>query len=85
VLILYTDGVTEAENDESTFFGEEQLSKLVQECTELPPEEIINAILQQVRIFTGRHHFNDDISLVVLKILETPERADRKGQGPHDS
>lgn len=71
LLILYTDGVTEAESDDNLFFGEDQLSKLVQECTELPPDEIINAILQQIRIFTGRHHFKDDISLVVLKILES--------------
>lgn len=71
LLILYTDGVTEAESDDNLFFGEEQLSKLIQECTELSPDEIINAILQQIRIFTGRHHFDDDISLVVLKILES--------------
>lgn len=73
LLILYTDGVTEAENDASVLFGEEQLSKLIRECTELPPEEIINAILQQIRIFTGRHHFNDDISLVVMKVLESTD------------
>ncbi|HKJ05346.1 MAG TPA: SpoIIE family protein phosphatase [Geopsychrobacteraceae bacterium] len=71
LLILYTDGVTEAENDDSVLFGEEQLSQLVQQCIDLPPDEIINAILQQVRIYTGRHHFNDDITLVVLKILES--------------
>jgi len=73
LLVLYTDGVTEAENENNELFGEEQLQKLILECTELPPEEIINAILQQIRIFTGQHHFNDDISLVVLRILDSPE------------
>jgi len=73
ILVLYTDGVTEAENAGGEFFGEEQLEKLVRRCTGLSAEEIINAILQQIRTFSGHHHFKDDISLVVLKILEQQE------------
>lgn len=85
ILILYTDGVTEAENNDGEFFGEEQLSKLVQECIDLPPDEIINAILQQIRIFTGLHHFNDDVSLVVMKILESHTKETYEDKTPSDN
>jgi len=70
ILLLYTDGIIEAEDSNENFFGVERLSKLLQECEELTPEEIIDRIMNQVRIFTGLRHFRDDITLVVMKVLK---------------
>lgn len=70
LLLLYTDGIVEAENKDKNFFGTERLGKLLEECDELEPQEIIDRIMNQVRIFTGMRHFNDDITLVVMKILK---------------
>ncbi|MCW8858555.1 MAG: SpoIIE family protein phosphatase [Deltaproteobacteria bacterium] len=70
LLLLYTDGIIEAENNAKDFFGTERLEKLLQECDTLEPMEIIDQILSQVRIFTGMRHFIDDITLVVMKILK---------------
>ncbi len=70
MLLLYTDGIIEAENNNKDFFGTERLGKLLEECTELSPQDIIDRIMNQVRIFTGMRHFNDDITLVVMKILQ---------------
>lgn len=68
VLLLYTDGIIEAANSSFELFGEERLTDLLREAGHLPPESLIEHIFQQVRIFTGSHSFNDDVSLVVMRI-----------------
>ncbi len=68
ILLLYTDGVTEAENGEGEFFGEERLCGLLREYSNLPPLQVIDAILTQVRLFSGAQSFKDDVSLVVMRI-----------------
>ncbi len=70
ILLLYTDGIVEAEDSDGEFFGAERLGKLLQEADDLEPQEIIDRILDQVRIFTGLRHFIDDITLVVMKVLK---------------
>jgi serine phosphatase RsbU (regulator of sigma subunit) len=70
VLLLYTDGITEAENQDSEFFGEERLAALFAEYHHQAPQQIIDNLLEQVRLFTGVHHFNDDVSLVVMQVAE---------------
>ena len=68
ILLLYTDGITEAENREGDFFGEERLCVILNENSQLPPQEIIDTLLDQVRMFSGQQNFKDDVSLVVMKI-----------------
>ncbi len=68
ILVLYTDGVTEAEDHEGNFFGDERLCTLVKENANHRPDEIIDNILKQVRLFRGSQNFQDDVSLVVMKI-----------------
>lgn len=70
ILLLYTDGIIEAEDNNNEFFGVERLGKLLQECGDHSPQEIIDRIMGQVRIFTGLRHFQDDITLVVMKVLK---------------
>ena len=70
LLLLYTDGIVEAENSAQDFFGTARLGKLLEECENLEPQDIIDRIMNQVRIFTGMRHFKDDITLVVMKVLK---------------
>ena len=70
VLLLYTDGIIEAENKNGTLFGIERLGKLLEEGNHLEPQELIDRIMTQGRIFTGMRHFNDDITLVIMKVLQ---------------
>jgi serine phosphatase RsbU (regulator of sigma subunit) len=70
VLLLYTDGVTEAANSHQELFGEERLAELLKDSHQLSPQELIERIFQQVRLFTGSHSFNDDVSLVVMQVEE---------------
>ena len=66
VMLLYTDGLIEAENDHNEFFGEERLAELLKENHHLQPQELINYIVDQVRLFTGHQNFKDDVSMIVL-------------------
>jgi serine phosphatase RsbU (regulator of sigma subunit) len=71
IVLFYTDGVTEAEKPESGgFFGEDRLCDLFAQSRDLPPGALIEAIMQQVRAFTGVHNFQDDITLMVMKVEE---------------
>ncbi len=69
LLFLYTDGIIEAENHQHEFFGLNRLKSILQESINMPPQELIDHIMNQVRIFTGVRHFNDDITMVVMKII----------------
>ncbi|MCM2359992.1 MAG: serine/threonine-protein phosphatase, partial [Geobacteraceae bacterium] len=74
ILLLYTDGITEAANPDGEFFGEERLCTLLDEYHALPPLQIMENLLSQVRLFTGTLSLVDDISLVIMQ-LEPPQSA----------
>jgi len=66
VLTLYTDGVTEAFNDRDEEFGEERLIDALRRNRERPCEDIIGAIVEEVRRFSPREQ-HDDITLLVAR------------------
>lgn len=70
VLLLYTDGLTESENNVGDFFGEERLEQLLSEYHAMQPQEIIDRIMEQARLFTGQRTFRDDVTMVALKVEE---------------
>lgn len=67
MLILYTDGIIEAENKVGEFFGDQRLCQVIREHRELAANALIDKVLEQVRLFSGVHNFRDDVSLVVMK------------------
>jgi len=69
VLLFYTDGLTEARNGNAELFGNERVCTLLGELRHLPAREIIDSFYAAVGEFTASETFQDDISLVVLKIL----------------
>ncbi len=70
LLLLYTDGLTEAENAVGEFFGTERLCALLQQNFTLSTAEIIDLLLRQGRLFAGFQHFKDDVTLVVMRVLK---------------
>jgi serine phosphatase RsbU (regulator of sigma subunit) len=68
VVVMYTDGVTEAVDADNQMFGEERLEKLVKESVSLSAEEIKQLILDEVLSFTAGLPQGDDITLIVLKM-----------------
>ena len=71
VLIAYSDGVSEATNEQGDFFGDERLHRVALAASGLSAKAIGLEILDDVRRFLSREAPNDDISLMVLKRLRT--------------
>lgn len=73
ILVLYTDGITEARapEEEKTegdkLFGEDRLIHIIKEKASLSAREIQAAILEAVSSYTKNAPQNDDITLVVIK------------------
>jgi phosphoserine phosphatase RsbU/P len=69
VLVLYTDGVTEAINALEEEFGEERLLRIITENRNRPAQEILDQILSEITAFAGDRPQYDDITLMVLRAL----------------
>jgi sigma-B regulation protein RsbU (phosphoserine phosphatase) len=69
LVILYTDGVTEAFDAGYVAFGEDRLVQIVQECRNLPASTVRERIISGIRAFTGPASQSDDITLVVIRVL----------------
>lgn len=83
-LVLYTDGLTEAEGPDGTLFGEERLYALLASLpSHLSAREMADRILEEQRRFTGGAEASDDTTLMVLRVL-APDRSpladDRTGR-----
>jgi sigma-B regulation protein RsbU (phosphoserine phosphatase) len=66
VLLIYSDGITEAVNAADEDFGEDRLIKLVQHSP-LPAGELIEKIVAAIKAFSGNVPQRDDVTLVVVK------------------
>ena len=51
-LVLYTDGVTESFNDADEEFGERRLIEALRRCRQMPPQALMEAIVDEVRQFS---------------------------------
>lgn len=65
VLVLYTDGILDAENAGGEFFGRERLLSTLRANLDRPAQEIQEALLQAVADFTQGAVQSDDIALVI--------------------
>lgn len=66
-LVLYTDGVTEAEKENKDQYGEERLLSLVNNINKNSVMQITEDILTDVRKFTDGAEQNDDITIMTVK------------------
>lgn len=69
-LIVYTDGVTEARNENGEFWGEERFFKLIHSYQSLPGSALGEKIIQAVKTFTGNAMRSDDLTFLILKRVE---------------
>ena len=67
VLVLYTDGITEAANDEGKEFSGNRLADTLRTLRGRNAAEINEGVLDQVRRFTGQDHHRDDFTLVTVR------------------
>jgi phosphoserine phosphatase RsbU/P len=72
-LLLFTDGVTEAQDGKHRLFTQEALMKTVSLTADPTPEERIKAILSRIREFTENRPLEDDLTLLALTYF-SPQR-----------
>jgi phosphoserine phosphatase RsbU/P len=65
-ILLYTDGVTEAVNDDGEEFGEDRLLEAARQHSRLSLPDLLTAVSDQARRFSP-HEQADDITLIVAK------------------
>jgi sigma-B regulation protein RsbU (phosphoserine phosphatase) len=67
VMVLYSDGIIEATDQNFKFYGEERLIECIQKHKNADPKEICNSIIQEVNVFSAKGVYSDDRTLVVIK------------------
>ncbi len=67
VIVLYTDGITEAKNKELEDFGSAHFEKILVDNSGCDTDEISNRVMHEVSVFSQSHAQHDDITLVILK------------------
>jgi serine phosphatase RsbU (regulator of sigma subunit) len=67
LLVLYTDGVTDAENGQGVFFGKERLLETALAHRECSTQEMQDALMEEIHEFVGDAPQFDDITLMIVK------------------
>lgn len=69
-LILFTDGIIEAENEAGEAFLESGLLEVIEERRNEHLEEMLDGIISSVLTFSEDHHFDDDVCLLGMELEE---------------
>jgi sigma-B regulation protein RsbU (phosphoserine phosphatase) len=69
MLVLYTDGVTEAENADGEEFGASRLQDTLARNSHLPVAALLQAVVEAVQQFSGGSDQQDDITLVIARCM----------------
>lgn len=68
LLILYTDGIVEALNENHTFYGSHRFNNLLARQDNVSVANILNTIAQDVNSYIGNAKQHDDMTMVVMKL-----------------
>jgi sigma-B regulation protein RsbU (phosphoserine phosphatase) len=66
--LLYTDGVTEAQDAGGHFFGDRKLEQVVRDNQTLPPAALSDQLLSEIRVWQSADQ-QDDITLIVIDVV----------------
>ena len=69
-LLLYTDGVTEAMNEQEEMYGEERLEQLLADSSDMTVTETVMRLREDIRNFAGDAQQYDDITILELEYRE---------------
>lgn len=85
--IAYTDGVTEALDEDDEFYGEERLLNLLAKQTDIDVKETVDMLEKDLADFRGQAEQADDITILALKYRKAHEAtfADGHEEGTHVS
>ena len=69
-IVLFTDGLFEAENPHGERFGRQRLMDAVRRRLEVPCERLLGELVQESQEFAGREDFIDDVCLVGMDVVK---------------
>ncbi len=67
-MVLFTDGVLEAENQSGEPFFENRLMEIIERKSGEPMESLLDGILASVLAFSDNQHFDDDVCLLGIEV-----------------
>ena len=70
VIVLYTDGITEAMDTAGEMFGDAALARVLESQKGLDAAGIRERVLREVKAFVGAAEQHDDMTMVILKLTE---------------
>lgn len=71
-ILLFTDGILEAENEEGEPFLEKRLMETAVACRGETLEEMLDIVLTRVLQYSDGHHFDDDVCLLGMEVVPAP-------------
>jgi len=71
LIVFYTDGITETMNKTFDCYGEQRLSKVLEQYSHLPFEQLRSFIFADLRAFAGGSDQHDDMTMILLKVEES--------------
>ncbi len=67
LLVCFTDGITEPENEYGEMFGEDRLIDLIARSSHLNDEQIVEVVLESVREWTATDELQDDMTILLAR------------------
>ena len=69
IILIGTDGIHETRNESDQMFGQQRLQEIIQQHAGASAKDINNSVINSVRNFRGKASQEDDVTLVVIKLL----------------
>ncbi len=70
ILLIYTDGVTEAMNANKELFGEDRLAAKLLEYKDLSAKEITQKLFEDIQVYSAQGTYSDDKTIVMIKRVD---------------
>ena len=67
-LVIFTDGLVEAENTKADEFGEERLLKVLETGVNATPDELLRSMMTDLDAFVGATPQHDDVTCMLIKV-----------------
>ena len=69
-LVLYTDGISETENEAGIQYGTERVAELINRYGSCPPETMIAECIREIRVFRNGVPKRDDLTMMAIRRIE---------------
>ncbi|MGD9332199.1 MAG: SpoIIE family protein phosphatase [Desulfobacterales bacterium] len=73
IIVLGTDGTWEAHNAKGEMFGKQPMLDVIRQQRDRSAREILEAVVEALNRFRGNHELEDDVTLMVTKVVPTHE------------